>query len=130
MDTARRRLLAGIGGLSLGAAVSAVQPRQANASETSSSLGVKAARVKAARTRLLLQLTTPWKGHTADTKEKEEITQRVSELLAILSGQRRRHSSRDQPCSMAIGSRLLAGSRLPEVTHRHPILSGALVAWV
>src|ERR1700737_4901615 len=39
MDTARRRLLAGIGGLSLGAAVSAVQPRQANASETSSVAG-------------------------------------------------------------------------------------------
>lgn len=31
MDTSRRRLLAGIGGLSLGAAVSAVEPRQANA---------------------------------------------------------------------------------------------------
>src|ERR1700751_6003620 len=29
MDTSRRRLLAGIGGLSLGAAVSTVQPRQA-----------------------------------------------------------------------------------------------------
>src|SRR6201987_6002743 len=36
MDTSRRRLLAGVGGLSLGAAVSAVQPRQANADETSS----------------------------------------------------------------------------------------------
>ena len=36
MDIPRRRLLAGIGGLSLGTAVSAVQPRQANASETSS----------------------------------------------------------------------------------------------
>jgi len=86
--------------------------------------------VKAARSWLLLQLTTRWKGHTVDTKGKEEITRRGSELLAILSGQRRRHSSRDQPCSMAIGSRLLAGSRLPEGTHRHPILSGALVAWV
>ena len=31
MDTSRRRLLAGVGGLSLGAAVSAVEPRQANA---------------------------------------------------------------------------------------------------
>ena len=31
MDTSRRRLLAGIGGLSVGAAASAVQPRQANA---------------------------------------------------------------------------------------------------
>ena len=39
MDTSRRRLLAGIGGLSLGAAVSAVQPRQANANETSSVAG-------------------------------------------------------------------------------------------
>src|SRR5258707_7713907 len=29
MDTSRRRLLAGVGGLSLGAAASAVQPRQA-----------------------------------------------------------------------------------------------------
>src|ERR1700738_1770383 len=86
--------------------------------------------VKAARSWLLLQLTTRWKGHTANTKEKEEITRRDSELLAILSGQRRRHSCRDQPCSMAIGSRLLAGSRLPEGTHRHPILSGALAAWV
>src|SRR2546430_14345505 len=85
---------------------------------------------KAARSWLLLQLTTRWKGHTADTKGKEEITRRGSELLAILSGQRRRHNSRDQPCSMAIGSRLLAGSRLPEGTHRHPILNGALVAWV
>src|ERR1700730_7338004 len=36
MDTSRRRLLAGVSGLSLGAAVSAVQPRQANADETSS----------------------------------------------------------------------------------------------
>jgi catalase len=36
MDTSRRRLLAGVGGLSLGAAVGAVQPRQANANETSS----------------------------------------------------------------------------------------------
>ena len=35
MDTSRRRLLASVGGLSLGAAVSAVQPRQANANETS-----------------------------------------------------------------------------------------------
>jgi hypothetical protein len=35
MDTSRRRLLAGVGGLSLGAAVSAVQPRQAIANETS-----------------------------------------------------------------------------------------------
>src|ERR1700758_2107166 len=34
MNTSRRRLLAGVGGLSLGAAVSAVQPRQANANET------------------------------------------------------------------------------------------------
>jgi catalase len=34
MDTSRRRLLAGVGGLSLGAAVSAVQPRQASANET------------------------------------------------------------------------------------------------
>src|ERR1700674_1685349 len=33
MDTSRRRLLAGVGGLSLGAAVSAVQPRQAIAGE-------------------------------------------------------------------------------------------------
>jgi catalase len=33
VDTSRRRLLAGIGGLSVGAAVSAVQPRQAKASE-------------------------------------------------------------------------------------------------
>src|SRR6266404_8081432 len=87
-------------------------------------------RVKAARSRLLLQLTTRWKGHTADTKEKEEITRRGSEQPAIGSGRRRRHSSRDQPCSMATGSRLLPGSRLPEGTHRHPILSGALVAWV
>ena len=39
MDTSRRRLLAGVGGLSLGAAVSAVQPRQANATETSSVAG-------------------------------------------------------------------------------------------
>jgi len=39
MDTSRRRLLAGVGGLSLGAAVSAVQPRQANANETSSVAG-------------------------------------------------------------------------------------------
>ena len=39
MDTSRRRLLAAVGGLSLGAAVSAVQPRQANASETSSVAG-------------------------------------------------------------------------------------------
>src|SRR4029077_16452543 len=39
MDTSRRRLLAGVGGLSLGAAVSAVQPRLANASETSSVAG-------------------------------------------------------------------------------------------
>ncbi len=39
MDTSRRRLLAGVGGLSLGAAVSAVQPRQANADETSSVAG-------------------------------------------------------------------------------------------
>src|SRR5437588_9474461 len=62
--------------------------------------------VKAARSWLLLQLTTRWKGHTADTKEKEEITRRDWELLAILSGQRRRHRSRDQPCSMAMGSRL------------------------
>src|SRR6201986_2929290 len=36
MDTSRRRLLAGVGGLSLGATVRAVQPRQANANETSS----------------------------------------------------------------------------------------------
>src|SRR5260370_20400220 len=36
MDTSRRKLLAGAGGLSLGAAVSAVQPRQATAKETSS----------------------------------------------------------------------------------------------
>src|ERR1700752_2305694 len=36
MHTSRRRLLAGVGGLSLGAAVSAVQPRHANADETSS----------------------------------------------------------------------------------------------
>ena len=36
MDTSRRRLLAAVGGLSLGAAV---QPRQANASETSSVAG-------------------------------------------------------------------------------------------
>src|ERR1700724_3775669 len=86
--------------------------------------------VKAARSWLLLQLTTRWKGHTADTKEKEEITRRESELLAILSGQRRRHRSRDQPCSMAIGSRMLPGSQLPEVSHRHPTLSGALVGWV
>jgi catalase len=35
MDTSRRRLLAGVGGLSLGAAISAVHPRQANANETS-----------------------------------------------------------------------------------------------
>jgi len=86
--------------------------------------------VKAARSWLLLQSTTRWKGHTATIKEKEEITRRGSELLAILSGQTRRPSSRDRPCSMAIGSRLLPGSRLPEGTHRHPILSGALVAWV
>src|SRR4030088_2733303 len=39
MDTSRRRLLAGVGGLSLGAAVSAVQPRQAIANETSSDAG-------------------------------------------------------------------------------------------
>jgi catalase len=39
MDPSRRRLLAGIGGLSLGAAVSAVEPRQANASEISSVAG-------------------------------------------------------------------------------------------
>src|SRR6202023_4208970 len=39
MDTSRRRLLAGVGGLSLGAALSAVQPRQANANETSSVAG-------------------------------------------------------------------------------------------
>jgi catalase len=39
MDTSRRRLLAGVGGVSLGAAVSAVQPRQANAHETSSVAG-------------------------------------------------------------------------------------------
>src|SRR6267143_3496204 len=39
MDTSRRGLLAGVGGLSLGAAVSAVQPRQANANETSSVAG-------------------------------------------------------------------------------------------
>jgi catalase len=36
MDTSRRRLLVGIGGLSLGAAASAVQPRQASAGEISS----------------------------------------------------------------------------------------------
>src|SRR6201993_5488565 len=39
MDTSRRRLLVGVGGLSLGAAVSAVQPRQAHANETSSVAG-------------------------------------------------------------------------------------------
>jgi catalase len=39
MDTSRRRLLAGVGGLSLGAAASAVQPRQATAKETSSVAG-------------------------------------------------------------------------------------------
>src|ERR1700719_5149069 len=39
MDTSRRRLLAGVGGLALGAAVSAVQPRQAIANETSSVAG-------------------------------------------------------------------------------------------
>src|SRR5246500_2999947 len=39
MDTSRRRLLVGVGGLSLGAAVSAVQPRQALANETSSVAG-------------------------------------------------------------------------------------------
>src|SRR5260370_34332396 len=39
MDTARRGLLAGGGGLSLGAGVSAVQPRLANASEASSVAG-------------------------------------------------------------------------------------------
>ena len=39
MDTSRRRLLAGVGGLSLGAAASAVQPRQATANETSSVAG-------------------------------------------------------------------------------------------
>jgi catalase len=39
MDTSRRRLLAGVGGLSLGAAVSAVRPRQANAHETSAVAG-------------------------------------------------------------------------------------------
>src|SRR5258708_4641485 len=39
MDTSRRRLLVGVGGLSLGAAVSAVQPRQATANETSSVAG-------------------------------------------------------------------------------------------
>src|ERR1700745_3711859 len=39
MDTSRRRLLVGVGGLSLGAAVSAVQPRQANADETPSVAG-------------------------------------------------------------------------------------------
>src|SRR5258708_25316377 len=39
MDPSRRRLLAGVGGVSLGAAVSAVQPRQANADETSSVAG-------------------------------------------------------------------------------------------
>ena len=125
MDTSRRRLLAGVGGLSLGAAVSAVQPRQAIANETSSVAGSEGGEELVA-----VAVTTRWKGHTATTKEKEEITRRGSEPLAILSGQRRRHSSRDQPCSMAIGSRLLAGSRLPEGTHRHPILSGALVAWV
>src|ERR1700732_5564205 len=39
MDTSRRRLLAGVGGLSLGAAEGAVQPRQAIANETSSVAG-------------------------------------------------------------------------------------------
>src|SRR5260370_9251416 len=39
MDSSRRRLLVGVGGLSLGAAVSAVQPRQALANETSSVAG-------------------------------------------------------------------------------------------
>jgi hypothetical protein len=116
MDTSRRRLLAGVGGLSLGAAVSAVQPRQAvAASEGGEEL-------------VAVAVNDALEG--AYGRHKEEITRRGSELLAILSGQRRRHSSRDQPCSMAIGSRLLAGCRLPERTHRHPILSGALVAWV
>src|SRR5258708_17899881 len=41
MDTSRRRLLVGVGGLSLGAAVSAVQPRQALANETSSVAGTE-----------------------------------------------------------------------------------------
>src|ERR1700747_1724614 len=93
-------------------------------------LSLRVKGVKAARSWLGLLSTTRWKGHPADTYEKEEITRRGSELLAILSGQRRRHRSRDQACSLAIGSRLLAGSRLPEGTHRHPILSGALVAWL
>src|ERR1700730_13164526 len=35
MDTSRRRLLAGVGGLSLGAAVTPVQPPQVNANEAS-----------------------------------------------------------------------------------------------
>jgi catalase len=39
MDTPRRRLLAGIGGLSLGAALTAVQPRQANALSVAGSEG-------------------------------------------------------------------------------------------
>src|SRR6266436_2930322 len=39
MDTSRRRLLAGVGGLSLGAAASAVQARQATAKEISSVAG-------------------------------------------------------------------------------------------
>jgi catalase len=39
MDASRRRLLAGVGGLSLGAAVSAVQPRQANANSVAGSEG-------------------------------------------------------------------------------------------
>src|SRR5260370_37331773 len=85
---------------------------------------------KGGRRWLLLQLTTRWKGHTADTKEKEEIIRRGSELLAILAGQRRRHSSRDQPCSMGIGSRLLAGSRLPEGTHQRTLLIRPLLASV
>jgi hypothetical protein len=109
MDTSRRRLLAGVGGLSLGAAVSTVRPRLASANETFSVAASEG---------------------SEGGEEKEEITRRGSELLAIGSGQRMRHSSRDRACSMATGSRLLADSRLPEGTQGHPILSGALAAWL
>jgi len=101
MDTSRRGLLAGVGGLSLGAAVSAVQPRQANANETSSVAGSEGGEELVA-----VAVNDALEGAYGQHKGKEEITRRGSELLAILSGQRRRHRSRDQPCSMAIGSRL------------------------
>src|SRR5437588_9474463 len=125
MDTSRRRLLAGVGGLSLGAAVSAVQPRQANANETSSVAGSEGGEELVA-----VAVNDALEGAYGRHKGKRRNHTKGLGATGYFVGTKEAAQVSRSALFDGDGIEVMAGSRLPEGVHWPSNLSGSLVAAV